>query len=95
MFYDWNIWNAHAFFTPTVPNGEPNTFYIDKNTGKISLTEFLDFETIQQYIIVVKVTDSSGNFVSKNKSYAPRKYFVIGVFDSIFFFTIEDFFYSV
>lgn len=90
------IFETHMhFFTPTVPNGEPNTFYIDKNTGKISLTEFLDFETIQQYIIVVKVTDSSGNFVSKNKSYAHRKYFVIGVFDSIFFFTIEDFFYNV
>lgn len=57
--------------------------------------EFLDFEIIQQYIIVVKVIDSSGNFVSKNKLYVFRKYFVIGVFDFIFFFIIEDFFYSV
>lgn len=55
-----------AFLAPTVPIGELNTFYIDKNTEKISLTEFLDYETIQQYRFVVKVTDGGGKFVSKN-----------------------------
>ncbi|XP_062605791.1 protocadherin Fat 4-like, partial [Saccostrea cucullata] len=44
----------------SVKNGNIEDFYIEKSSGKIFLTQTLDFESVPQYEIVVKATDGGG-----------------------------------
>lgn len=48
-------------------NGKPDTFHIEKQTGKLYLVSFLDFELISKYTVVIKVKDTGGKTVSSYK----------------------------
>lgn len=67
QFKNFELIGACKFFFLLKVNGKPDTFHIEKQTGKIYLASFLDYEMIPQYRIAIKVKDIGGKTVSSYK----------------------------